>query len=351
MTQTCPHGRPVDSGCELCFGERRAEQPALNKTDRLIAGSKFKRSNLDSPNCELEREGMKYKSEMIEKGESLDLGKVQNLFIKTFGAEEVDPEEILRSAVDGTTPFGTKDITNYRVTVIKNEQDEVVSTVAGGLLELQDEQGRGTGEAMFMVGYAVTDERARQAGLAREAYISAILGAVKDAEKKGLKLSFAAGECTYTSEKYWNSVGWKRVYAAEGEGEDKSFRELEYVQPALDFEEKTGEVAEDAGEAPEHLMVDSFGANSPSKEQVVQTVNAFYRWCNLWPREAFDSDEAYQKHTDYVQGIYTKFKNGVGGTSELVFWDQSTREQEKERGWKISEYKAADHGETGEEDF
>jgi len=62
-----------------------------------------------------------------------------------------------------------------------------------------------------------------------------------------------AGECTWSSERAWNSVGRRRVYVQTGPNE---YSELRYVQPALNFDVKTGLPTEDAGEASEHIMVD-----------------------------------------------------------------------------------------------
>lgn len=342
---TCPHGN-FFGNCPEC----RREQPAIATVERLAAQSRFKRSTLDSPNAEVEIGEKKYKIEQIESKEHPDLAKVQALLERTFGKEEVDPEEIMRNAVEGTTAWGTEDITKYRIYVLKDEKGEVQSLIAGGLLELQDESGRETDESMFMIGYAVTNPDARQGGLAREAYISAIIGATQDAQHKGKKLGFAAGECTYTSERFWNSVGWKRPYGQVGE-DKRSYEELRYIQPALDFEKSSGKEAADAGEAPEHLMIDSFGHQPPTKEQILETVDAFYRWCNKWPREAFDSDEAYQTHLHYVDGIKAGFKQQLDSLGQVILLDKTSRDKALATGVKIKEHTEAEHGNAGKEDF
>ena len=348
-TGMCPHGNFDRSTCAGCK-ELREQQPALSRADSLIAGSKFSRSNLDSPNTTVEREGQRYEISAIESGKSKDIKKVQDLFVKTFGKEEVDPISVMRAAIDGTTAWGTPDITKYQITVLKNEKGDVQSTVAGGLVEMQDVSGKGTGEATFMIGYAVTDRDARQGGLAREAYVSALMGAAAEAQRRGLKLVSASGECTFTSEKFWNSIGWRRVYGQE-KGDPNSLQEMQYIQPALDFSEKTGKVAKDAGVAPEHLMIDSFGDKPLTKDNIIQTVDAFYRWCNKWPREAFKSDEAYQTHLSHVDGIMKKFQEQLDSLGDLRSLSITEREQVIKTGLKIKEHKDADHGEAGKEDF
>ena len=127
----------------------------------------------------------RFKIETIEHRDSPDLSQVQDLFVDTFGEAEVDPEEILRSAVEGKTPWGTEDDTKYRVHIIKDAEGKVISTLTGGRLDLLDKESKPTGKQMFMVAYAVTDPNARQGGLAREAYISAIMDAAQKAKEEG----------------------------------------------------------------------------------------------------------------------------------------------------------------------
>ena len=160
----CPHGNDAAS-CSQCAWERRVqEQPALRSAEMLSQKSRFQRSTLESPNCELEIGEKKYRVELIERGDHPDLSHVQNLLVDTFSEAEVDPEEILRAAVEGRTPWGGVELP-YRVYAIKDSEGKVVSMLSGGLLDLKDQEGNASGESCFMVGYAVTDKDARQGGL------------------------------------------------------------------------------------------------------------------------------------------------------------------------------------------
>jgi len=325
----------------------QVEQPCWETIKRLQRGSEFKRSDETLPNCTIECEGKRYTIEVIENGEDPALADVQKLFEDTFGQEEVDPEKILRSAVNGITSWGTPE-EKYRIVTVRNEKGELASTFAGAQLELLNEQGQPTGEAAYFVGYAVTNPKLRQKGLAKEAYISALIDAQKEAQNGGRKLKFAIGECTYTSEKFWNSVGWKRVYSKE---EGNQYRELEYIQPALDFDEDTGEMAEGAGEAPEHLMVDNFGEGAPNKEEIRQSYMAFMDYNLTWPEGAFNNPEAYGRQRQYVDGITSRFVDSLKSGGDLVFLSAKERVTVKKGGTKILEHNGANHGEAGKEDF
>ena len=226
--EMCSHHVAFSEYCEACKMHAIEAQPAWRAATNLEAESKFTRINPDSPATEIEMNGERFSIQSIESRDDPTLTEVQALFEKTFGAEEVDPEEILRSAVEGKTPSGTKDI-KYRVFVVKNSKGEVISTVTGGILDLPGGGSEKRKEKMFMVAYAVTDKNARQYGLAREAYISAIKDAALRAEREGNTLGFAAGECTYTSEQFWNKVGWRRVYMQVPDAQNK-YEEVRYVQ-------------------------------------------------------------------------------------------------------------------------
>ncbi|MBI4087885.1 GNAT family N-acetyltransferase [Candidatus Kaiserbacteria bacterium] len=344
---------------KMLYREKRLDDEKISigaTLERLTSKSRFTRENRDSPNTSIEANGEKYRIETIDRMDHPDIPKVQGLFEKTFDKGEVDPEEVLRSAIEGKTPWGTPDITKYRIYAIKDSQDTVISVMAGGRLDLKDAQGISNGKQMLMIGYAVTDKDARQGGLATEAYVSAIMDAAREAQSEGKQLAFAAGECTYTSESFWNSLGWKRVYAAEP-GKPGSYNELKYMQPALDFNTETGKVAEGAGEAPEHLMIDSFQGAPPGKEDVLATVRAFYTWCNTWPKEAFTSEEgvtnmgALREHQKHVIGIWEDFKKQITDRGPLTYLSREEREAAQKANVQIIEHLEADHGDASKEDF
>ena len=151
--------------------DKKEERPiAAEALERLMEKSKFTRLDRENPDTVIELKGRQFTIEKIPDGQSETIKDVQDLFGRTFGEEEIDPEEILRAAIDGKTPWGQDDMTRYNVHVIKDESGEVVSTVTGGRLQLRNADGTPLDKQMFMVAYTVTDEKARLGGLAREAF-------------------------------------------------------------------------------------------------------------------------------------------------------------------------------------
>jgi hypothetical protein len=267
---------------------------------------------------------------------------VQALLQSEFGDVEVDSEEILRKAVEGKTPWGTEDGTKYRIHVLKDRESRVISLVAGGLLDILNDENEPTCKMVFMVAYAVSVPKVRRAGFAREAYVSAMIDAVRTAEARGKTLSFVAAECSSISERFWNALGCRRVYAADPHGGTHSYTELRYVQPALDFDIATGEVADGAGPVAEHFMIDNFGPMPPSKKEIMQTVKAFYRWCNKWPRRAFLSDEAYQRHLAHTLHFEEALWAQLAQSGPLLSLDRESREAAIRSGTKVIGYPEAD---------
>ena len=108
------------------------------------------------------------------------------------------------------------------------------------------------------------------------------------------------------SERFCNRLGRKRVYARKS-CDKNAYAELNYVEPALDFDETTGMPIISASAPSRHLMIASFGRMAAAKEDVLQIVRACFRWYR-WPREAFRSDEAYRGHCEYLHDLEARFK-------------------------------------------
>ncbi len=153
-----------------------------------------------------------------------------------------------------------------------------------------------------------------------------------------------AGECTTVSEPTWSAVGRRRVYV---ETRPNEFTELKYVQPALEFDAKTGLPEEGAGEAKEHIMV-QFVEGEASKERVSASVDSMYRWCNLWKENEFDSPEAFAVHKAYIEKIKKEFDDLLFNSGNMVLLSPADRERMRSEGATIREYVEAD--EKDEED-
>lgn len=237
-----------------------------------------------------------------------------------FGAEELDPEDIMKDQMRGLRKGYESMGTRAQIISIKNEKNEVVCTLNGGVLPLLDETGKETGEAIFMVFYVATRPDVEGIGIGREIMITAYQAAEEEARARNLKLIGAAGECTYTSQRYWENLGWRRAYTEDSEG---TIAEVPYVQPPLDFDLKTGEVAEGCGDAPEHFMVRLFQEekdNPALGQKLLSMVKAFYRANNDIDRRAFEqehpedstgAEQAYQTHRAAITPHLEQFQRDV----------------------------------------
>lgn len=244
------------------------------------------------------------------------------LMQERFGENELDPKEIMQDQMKGLRKGFESMGTRAQIISIKDDRGEVVCTLNGGLLPLLDEEGQQTGESIFMVFYVATDPKVEGIGIGREAMITAYQVAAQEAKDRRLRLIGCAGECTYTSKRYWENLGWRRAYTQD-ERDDVS--EVPYVQPPLDFDLETGEIAEGCGDAPEHFMVRLFDGAMVKDPNIARTfariVAAFYRANNFIDRRAFEGvigtdkpdevETAYQRHRQAIVPHLEQFTRDV----------------------------------------
>ncbi|MFA5106715.1 MAG: hypothetical protein WC497_00110 [Patescibacteria group bacterium] len=336
----CPHGNFAGSGCEACAREQKEQsQPALKEIESLVEKSSFTRSTTASPECTIERSGKTFTIESIEQADHPDIDKIQAMMVKAFSEEEVEPEEIMRSAIEGKDPWGHECVP-LRYYTVKDEQGEVLAFCSGGLLDMKDTAGKSTGESVFLTTFAMTDKDKGVLGATYEAYISAIIGAAQEAQAQGKKLSFVAGPTEASSEKFWNATGWKRIYADTSSGDQKSLRELKYVEPSLDFDPATGEPTSDQA-VYEHLMVQAFGDRQITKENVRSITQAYSDWSE-WPENAFDSPEAYARSQEYMRSTREQLQSELNRGGELTFLNQRERQRAIRHGSTVDEHVDAD---------
>jgi hypothetical protein len=308
----------------------------------LMKSSKYQRDG-QGPECTIERYGKKFEIRLVQSLDEKTIQEVQELMEDTFGEEEVDPIIVLKMGMDGKLLDGSKDVARYRVYIARDEAGKIQSIYTGGTVGMDIPSIES--EAMFMGSYGITRPEAQRQGIVRELYISSMMQAAADAHVEGKKLSVIAGECTWSSEKAWNAVGRLRVYVETAPNE---YSELRYVQPALDFDPKTGLPTEGAGEAPEHIMMDFLGSE-PDKERISAAVESMYKWCNAWPRGEFESEAAYDAHVQYVADIRKEFNSFLNANGPLRLLTPVEREELRANGVVINEYTEADHADDSPE--
>jgi hypothetical protein len=167
-----------------------------------------------------------------------------------------------------------------------------------------------------------------------------MMQAAADAHSGGRRFSMIAGEATSGSERAWNSVGRRRVYVETGPNE---YSELRYVQPALDFDLNTGLPTDGAGEAAEHIMV-HFLEGEPDKVRMSAAVESIYLWCNTWPDDVFENEDACDAHLGYVAKLYEAFDAFMRANGPLRLLSAQEREQLRAEGIGIKDYIEADRG-------
>ena len=336
-SEFCSHNTNLANSCAACVLESRAEQPVWKVLAELMRACKYKREG-EGPECTIECNGKRYEVRMVRSEDKKAVQEIQEMMEETFGKEEVDPIEVLKAGIDGKLLDGSPDVARYRFYVARDASGKIQSVYAGGLVGMTDPVL--AGEAMFMGTYGITRPESRRQGIVRELYISSMMQAAADAHSEGKRFLMIAGECTWSSERAWNSVGRRRVYVETGANR---YSELRYVQPALDFDRSTGLPTEEVGEAAEHIMV-HFLEGEPDKARISAAIESMYLWCNTWPQSVFENKAAHDAHLHYVATLHKEFDALMRANGALRLLSADEREQLRATGAKINEYTEADHG-------
>lgn len=327
----------------------KQHQPVWRTIESLQARSRFKRESAGQFETTIEHAGQKYQIEKIKDPQGEDVKKAYDLLRSTFKPEELDPLENIEAAAQTHQELGDG-YTTY-IYLIKDSKGEIANLLKGNNIVMKDAQGKRLDKTVFMIDYSVTPPDRRQTGLAREAYISALMDISSESEANGKTLAFATGEAVSTAETFWNRVGWKRAYVQAGT--DKThYEEVVYVQPPMGFDPDTGEIAPGAGNSPEHFMIDGFGVHTPSKQEVDQAIKGMYSIYKL-DRESFNNDAAYQRHLDHLSGLINRSEQFLNSHGQVIFLDGKSREHGRTQSLTIADFTEADEAlvHTGPEDM
>jgi GNAT superfamily N-acetyltransferase len=309
------------------------------------AGSTFFILNI--ANSDGKQESHRFHIEVLDNPEHLLLPQAYELLAKKFGSEELDPLPIMQDQMKGLR-YGYEMGTRAAIFAIQDEDGEVVCTLVGGLLPLRSEGGEMQEDSTFMVFYVATEDKFKRSGFGREIMIDAYEYAQTESKKRKLNLLGAAGECTWTSQNYWERLGWRRVYIDNGSG---PIEEIHYVQPPLAFDLETGEAEDGAGDAPEHFMILLTDPNNGEdqtelKNRLASTVRAFYRsnnyidqqaFNNASPKDAEAAEVAYERHISAIKRHEESFQQQLGkGT--IKFYSKEELKKLRKEGREVVEF-------------
>lgn len=314
--------------------EEILNEPLLNRINELCIKSQYSYPQERGVNCSIENnEGKLFEVKVIENSNSPEFNDVIFLLKETFGEGQKDSVEILKTAIDGKSPWGTlRD--KYRIISIFDENKELSAACVGSVLNAKNSEKDSSNEMIYYVAYIATNPNLKKSGLAREAYISSLMDAAKIAKENNKNLTFSTGECTPTSEHFWNSMGEKRIYIKSNGG----YKELSYILPALNFNKDTGSITPNSVETPLHLMIDSFDGEKISKEKIKIVYETIVS-SEMWPREAFSNNEAYENYSQYIQNLKNKFIETLDSEGELVLLSAEEKENIQKEGFIVSENK------------
>lgn len=257
----------------------------------------------DQPRTAFEtKEGEKFFAERLASPEDPRVKTVQSMLEKNFGKKEVDPVEVTKEAIEEVPP--------YLVHVAENSKGEVVGLNTSAVVETVNARGRESEKYGVWLGcYDLVNRQERDKGVREELFKISEQAAQKDAQQRELEIRGFMTEVSGAEESFFNSVGAKRAYIKTRKG----YEELPYEQPPLDWNPKTGRPAEDAGSVPEHLMLKlTSGKDKLSGRELMEMVRGMYYYNNYQDKEDFKNAKAYERHTEFVEGIEQKLADFIG---------------------------------------
>lgn len=305
-----------------------------NRINELIDKSQYSYLGERGVNCVIKnKDGEEFEIKKIEDNNDPKLKDVILLLKETFGKENVDSDGVLIAAVEGKSAWG-KLCDKYNIISIYDNKKKLMATCVDSVLNENTSETNPIDGMIYYAVYITTNPNIKKSGLAREAYISSLMDAEKIAKDNNKKLNFSVGECTASSEHFWNNLGEKRIYIKSG----KEYKELPYVLPAISFDPETGNPSENNVEIPLHMMLESF-SDEKITTKTIKNIYEIILNSQDKPKEAFTSDEAYEKYRQYIIDIKKRFTDSLEPHGEIVFLDAKEEEQLKKDGYIISENK------------
>lgn len=278
----------------------------------------------------------KFFVERLTNPEDPRVKKVQEMLAGHFGEKEVDPVGVMQEAMTGRMATGEK-CAPYLVHVAENSKGEIIGVRTGAVVGMVDRNGEVSGESAVQLGcYSLTSPEVRHKGVWKNLFKAQEEAANKDAESRGLKIKGFMAEAHDDAEPVLNKEEIKRAYIKTKKG----YIEVPYEQPPLDWDTKTGKPTEDAGIVPEHLMLKlASGKDKLSGKELMEMVRGMYYYNNYREEEYFKNSEAYQEHTEFVEGIEKKLADFIG-RKKVHLLSSAEREAMRATGIKFVEHKA-----------
>lgn len=325
---------PVNIKTQESVENESSNNSLANLINELCEKSQYSYLGERGVDCVIKnKDGKEFEIKKIEDINDPKLQDIISLLKETFGKEEVDSDEVLMAAVEGKSAWGTlRD--KYNIVSIYNKEKKLMATCVGSVLNKNISEINPIDGMIYYVAYIATNPSIKKSGLAREAYISSLMDAEKIAKENNKKLTYSVGECTISSEHFWNNVGEKRIFIKSG----KEYKELPYVLPAISFDLETGNPSENNVEMPLHMMLDSFSDEKITTKTIKNIYEIIFA-SQKKPKEAFTSDEAYEKYRQYIVDIKKRFTDFLESEGEIAFLDAKEEEQLKKDGYIVSENK------------
>lgn len=261
-------------------------------------------------------------------------------FMMEFDPKESDPDMIAFNVSDQN--YGYYLLEDKDGKPIGYSQSVLINFLSPDQIEEQPKK------AIIFNGHIFIKKEERRKGLAYEMMQTTLREFGEGAKAQDRILVGVAGECLATSEKFWNSLGSKRLFFEDKEG---NFNEIAYLQPPLEWHDKEKGIPLDpeTGEPStiencsvyEHMMVRMFDDRQEIEvEDIMKIVRTIYE--DSYEGKEYDGGRewpAIQAELEKIQNILeNQLRQSINGRLRMLNFEerQQLEEELKQKGKKIN---------------
>lgn len=258
--------------------------------------------------------------------------KIQTIIdlMTEFDPKESDPDMVAKNVRDE----------NYGYYLLEDNKGEAIAWSQSVLINfLPPDQVEGQPpKAVIFTGHIFTKEDKRRKGLAYEMMQTTFREFAERARSQNRNLLGTISECVPNSEKFWNSLGCKRLYFEDKNGD---YKEVSYLQPPLEWYDKengiplnpeTGEPSSiEECSVHEHLMANIFdGRQKIHAEDLMKMVRTIYE--DNYEGKEFDGDREWPAIQAELKKIQDDLENQISesrdGKLQLLSAEERQRLEE-----------------------
>lgn len=309
----------------------KGKSPLEKQIDIMAGRSRYKRETMsDGKEIIQSPEGEKFFIRSIENPDDPAVEKMHNFMLTEFGEEETIPLYWLKRTIKRQEDY-------YHIVEVADGEMAAYSAVEYMILGKEKEDS--AEEVALFLCYMEVVKSFEKKSLAPETRQTVYEDFIKKVKADGQELNYLVAECNDGVERYNNRIGLKRVYFETKEGDIK---EVPYFSPPIEYNDATGEPAEDP--VANHLGLWAADEKLLTVNKLLKIIKEIYiRYVGT--KDAYDSEDAYNIAYADTMKLYGELKEilAEAKNEQLFLMSIEERKSKKaalESGKQILDFKS-----------